>query len=147
MRWTRNAICALTFFIPAQALASFSVGEREGRIRGEVHYPACFAPGDLVVCAEATTGEVHCTSPKLEDRITYELTVPRGLWYVFAATASMIPHRRAYYTRAVECGMQAECIDHRPILIQVESGKTTEEVNPDDWYALDPANPRARLAS
>jgi hypothetical protein len=31
-------------------------------------------------------------------------------------------------------------------LIQVESGKTTEDVNPDDWYARDPDHP-ARLAS
>ena len=110
-----------------------------GKIRGEVHYPACFPPEDLRVCAEPIErGAPRCVEPIFaKDAITYELVLPAGDWRVYSKADATMPGRRAYYTRAVTCGLHVDCSDHAPVVIRVSSGKIVEGVDPDDWWAME----------
>jgi hypothetical protein len=118
-----------------------------GRIRGHAHFPACFPPPDLQVCAEGTDGSSTCTSKLVltEVGLAYTLEVPPGWYLVYSASESTLPGYRAYYSEAVVCGLSVECDDHEPIPIEVRPNETVSGIDPDDWFApkepvpLDPA--------
>ena len=41
----------------------------------------------------------------------------------------------------VPCGLSVECGDHSLLAVEVQSGQTTADVNPADWYAPEGAFP------
>jgi hypothetical protein len=129
-------------FARAALFVALFMPSQEGTIRGRVHYPACFAPEDLRVCAEPIdeTGqrEARCVAPTIrKEEITYELSVTPGEWIVYAKADESVPGHRAYYTHAVSCGLRVECSDHTPIAIRVSKGEIVDGVDPDDWWAIE----------
>lgn len=112
-----------------------------GGIRGHVHFPACMPPADLQVCAEREDGLLTCTSKLLltEIGLAYQLEVPPGRYLVFSASQSIFPGHRAYFSRAVRCGLRVRCEDHEPIWIEVRANKTVSGVDPDDWFPIEEA--------
>ncbi len=111
---------------------------RPSRIEGHVHYPACFPPSDLAVCAATTDGTTErCTSrfSMTELGIHYRLEVPAGTYLVYATSETYFPGYRAHFSRAVVCGLSTECRDHAPIPVTVEPGQTVRHIDPDDWFA------------
>lgn len=123
--------------LAASLVASLGINAELGTIRGHVHYPGCFPPNDLTVCAEPVgRGRTRCTRPIVSEvEITYQLRVPPGRWLVYSTAESMLGDRRAYFSRAVPCGLSIHCHDHTPIPVDVSRGQTVTGVDPDDWWA------------
>jgi hypothetical protein len=104
-----------------------------GAITGRLSYPSDLLPGDLQVCAEdVASSEVSCDSQS-EDG-TYRLALPPGRYTVWAQTGEW-PGVRAFYSRAVPCGLSVECEDHTPIVVEVTANATVTGIDPGDWYA------------
>lgn len=117
-------------------------GSGLGRITGELRFPSCnqTAPG-LEVCAEPVDhdGAAACTTdfaPNAAGQLTYALELAPGAYRVYATTP-MIENGeyRAYFTRAVQCGLDVSCRDHAPVAVDVASGRTVRGVHPADWVA------------
>lgn len=123
------------------ALGMTSAVPSVGFIEGHVRYPSCTPPVDLHVCAEALDGSESLRTRKLrftKDGYAYAIPVSAGLWRVYAATHSILPGYRAYYSRAVRCGLSVECVDHTPIVVEVKAGEVVSGVDPDDWFDFTP---------
>lgn len=112
----------------------------KGVIEGALLFPACDLPQDLQVCVEDAGGGVRCTAKLrvLEKTVGYRIEVPAGEYRVFARTESMLPGIRAYYTHAVRCGLDVDCVDHTPVDVKVRSGARVTSVNPADWAEPEP---------
>jgi hypothetical protein len=108
-----------------------------GRIQGHVHFPACMPPADLQVCAERGDGFTSCTTKLMltELGLAYTLQVPPGRYFVYAASEDTLRGYRAYFSKAVACGLHVGCTDHEPIPVEVRAHKTVRGVDPDDWFA------------
>jgi hypothetical protein len=108
-----------------------------GRIRGHVHFPACMPPADLQVCAERSDGFSRCTTKLMltEVGLAYTLEVPPGRYLVYARSESTLAGYRAYFSKAVHCGLRVGCDDHAPVPVNVRANKTVSGVDPDDWFA------------
>ena len=72
-----------------------------------------------------------CTSTDAAGR--YQLTVAQGTYYVFAKADEFLLER-AYFTRAVACGLAVECRDHSKIPVQVGAGHILKGIDPADWF-------------
>lgn len=104
-----------------------------GSVTGALSYPSDYLPDDLRICAEeVASGTLSCDSERRGDR--YSLALPPGRYRIWAETAEY-PGQRALYSRAVPCGLSADCDDHSPIVVRVSSGRTETGVDPADWYA------------
>ena len=109
------------------ALNAFPTGE----LRGEARYPTCMPPR-IIVCAEPVSGDqLMCTATDAQGR--YRLTVPHGTYYVFAKADEFL-RERAYFTRAVPCGLAVECTDHTKIPVHVGAGRILTGIDPADWF-------------
>ncbi len=111
---------------------------KDGTIEGSLSFPGEGIPEGMEICAEnQTTKEVYCTSKHIQDlkytyRVGYKLDVPAGTYLVYASD----PYKDylAYYSEFVTCGLSVDCPSHEPILVEVKASKTTNEVDPQDWY-------------
>jgi hypothetical protein len=139
----RTALLAVALAAPGAACASAPAAPppapaSDARVSGPVLFPGCQAPGDLEVCAarDVEAAPVACVRPRLEDgALRYALTVPPGDYVVFARSEVVQPGLRAFYSRAVTCGLQAACRDHRAIRLRLAAGEARSEVAPADWFA------------
>lgn len=126
MRKTISVIIFFTLFI--QTVFSQNMGS----IEGEVNYPGEQIPNDLKVCAEnVATGETICVLIKSTDK-RYNIQVPPGSYYIYSETDEI--DIRAYYTEFVKCGLKISCPSHQKIKVEVKSGETIKNINPQDWY-------------
>ena len=102
-----------------------------GELRGEVRFPSC-TPPRITVCAEPVSGgKLSCTAT--DARGHYRLRVSHGRYYVFARADEFL-QSRAYFTRAVQCGLDIVCTDHAKIPVQVDAGQIATGVDPADWF-------------
>lgn len=125
-------------------------GPERGGVEGHVRYPACDAPADLEVCAERVGGgEATCTRLRAETPVgyAYRLELPPGRWFVYSVAPTDLPGRRAYFTRAVTCGLTIACDDHARIEVEVRAGATVTGVDPNDWFDDEPPPPPASQAA
>jgi hypothetical protein len=114
-----------------------------GFIKGSLSYPSEQIPPELVTCAQLIEGNnTICTNEQISSEeftygIGYELKVPPGNYYVY----SNIPNQdyKAYYSEFVTCGLSIECQSHKPIIVTVVEGKTVSNVDPHDWYNINPS--------
>lgn len=110
-----------------------------GSIEGSLGYPSNYIPKTMSVCAEnSETKETTCTDQQLLDKkysygIGYKLEVAPGTYTVYAKDPSWGDYK-AYYSDFVACGLTTGCGSHNAIEIKVETGKTTDKVDPVDWY-------------
>jgi len=105
-----------------------------GAIAGALTYPGSYLPEDMEVCAEnQASGEISCKGGFEGD--AYVMDLPAGRYHVWAQSADFGADYRAYYSRAVECGLSVECADHTPVTVEVEAGEASADIDPADWYA------------
>ena len=121
----------------ALLLIGSALGPNTGQIRGHVRYPACMPPEDLQVCAERNDGWHRCVDATelTEAGVAYTLDVPAGNYLVYSTSETYFPGYRAYYSKAVRCGLTIECHDHDPIQVRVRAGQIVKNIDPDDWFA------------
>jgi hypothetical protein len=122
-----------SFFVPTRGL-----------IEGRATYPACIPPADLEVCAEKVDARDRiCTTDFAwtPEGAAFLMDVPAGTWLVYATAKTDLPGVRAYYSRAVVCGLGVECEDHTPIPVEVRAGGIVSDVRPSDWYTPWPGAP------
>jgi hypothetical protein len=116
-----------------------------GTLEGSHGFPSEFIPEDIRTCAENIfTGAEYCTDEHIHDDtlthgVGYRLAVPEGQYHVYATTATLGPDRagyRAYYSEFVICGLHVGCTSHEPIVVTVEAGQITRDIDPQDWYTF-----------
>ena len=136
------ALCLLFQPDPGAAAAPAT-----GVIEGSLSYPSDFIPPDMTVCAEnLVTQQIYSTNRHLKGKkyrykTGYKLTVPPGDYHVYAYLPDPAKYGagyprdyRAYYSQFVRCGMHADCLDHKPIVVKVKNGRTASGIDPMDWY-------------
>ncbi len=118
-----------------------------GFIEGSLGYPSEIIPETMVVCAEEITAkekycvDEHIKDPKYTNGVGYKLEVPTGKYTVYATIPGSSDSYRAYYDEFVVCGLAITCTSHKPIVVEVISGKTTDKVDPQDWYNIPTPTP------
>lgn len=119
---------------------STSPSIQTGIIEGSLSYPSEGIPEAMKICAEEVSAkqqfcaDKHIKAPKYQYGIGYQIQVPAGSYEVFAFLPDT-PAQKAYYSEFVICGLSADCPSHKPIKVIVEPGKTTDKIDPQDWYA------------
>lgn len=109
-------------------------------IQGSLSFPSEHLPQDLEVCAESVSDKrLFCTNAHLVDKkfatgVGYKLEIPAGSYTVYAHTPAL-PNYKAYYSKAVICGLTVACTTHTPLVVNVFGGQHLENINPGDWYA------------
>jgi len=108
-----------------------------GTIEGSLSYPSEEIPADMIVCADNTaTQKVYCTDQISDNKYVYgkgyRLALPEGTYHVYA-TLSSLPAYKQYYTQAVVCGMEVECMSHELIVVKVTAGQSVNNIDPFDF--------------
>jgi hypothetical protein len=145
LRFTLPLILALMMMF--QVFPGAAAPADTGVIEGSLSYPSEFIPDDMTICAEnQATKKIFCTNKHLKGKkykykVGYKLAVPPGEYHVFAQLPDPAKYGagyprdyRAYYSKFVTCGMNADCFDHAPIVVKVKSGETVSGIDPMDWY-------------
>ncbi|MFN2137097.1 MAG: NBR1-Ig-like domain-containing protein [Candidatus Promineifilaceae bacterium] len=105
-----------------------------GVIKGSISYPANGNPAVDIYFVRTDESERY--SMRTERGWTeYANTVPTGSYYVFARVAGDTSDSGGGYTQAVICGLHANCADHELVVVEVEEGRATHNVDIADWYA------------
>lgn len=119
--------------LPRRAEALPQQNQGNGYISGAFSYPSNYLPSDIRSCAEnVATRKVYCSSRQSSGG-RYRIEAPAGTYHVYAETRDA-PGDKAYYTRAVTCGLTADCTSHEKIAVSVRAGATVSGVDPQDWY-------------
>lgn len=103
-----------------------------GIIAGQLSYPSSFIPSLTIVAFDVNSANFYFTTTS-ENQSSYSFSVPAGSYHVVAYTQDGTIS--AGYSQAVPCGLFASCTDHSLIPVSVTTGQTTNQVNPQDWYA------------
>lgn len=109
-----------------------------GSIAGTLNYPADTLPSMYVTAYQVGTQNYQfvITQP---GQSKFEIdSLPPGTYHIIAYTVGGggFPVGLAGgYTKAVPCGLAAECSDHSLIDIQLAAGQAVTGINPADWYA------------
>jgi len=129
--------------LPEGAPTPTQVAGSGGSIQGSLAYPSEFIPA-LVVVAYPIGGDdpnpYHVVTQQGQG--AYSMPVAAGQYYVVAYL--MGSDYAGGYSQAVPCGLQASCLDHTLIPIQVSDGQVLTGIDPVDWYAPEgtfPPNP------
>lgn len=114
-----------------------------GLISGQLTYPAEKIPPMRVVAFRLDDGSSSFVETSA-GQSTYELELPEGDYNIVAYTlgGDGFPAGLAGgYTKAVPCGLTADCTDHTLIVVTVVVNTTLTDINPGDWYAGEDAFP------
>ena len=113
--------------------AAGKVADENGFLIGEYNYPSDYIPDDIQACASnVETNELFCDAKRSGDSFTFEL--PPGKYNVWAETSDN-PGYKAYFSKAVKCGLSVDCTDHTAITVNLEPGEKISGIRPHDWYA------------
>ncbi len=123
-------IAVLALWSAQSSLVPAAVPSETGRVEGALRFPACFPPEDLEVCAERLDGRIVRCQPAA---LRYSLSLPEGEYRIFSRARSQ-SERRAYYSKAVACGLRVQCRDHTPLVVSVRSGRPLRSIDPADWF-------------
>lgn len=110
-----------------------------GTIEGSVSYPSEGIPTELKVCVyNLDTEKVLCEDNRITDsRFTYgqgyRVVVEPGEYHVYATLQGGSGYK-AYYSEAVLCGLNVNCTNHNPIVVQVAANQLLTDIDPADWY-------------
>jgi len=109
-----------------------------GSISGTLNYPADSLPAMYVTAYQVGSQSYQyvITRPA---QSTFKIdNLPAGTYHIVAYTiggGSFPAGLAGGYTKAVPCGLAAECSDHALIDVQLSAGQAVTGVNPADWYA------------
>jgi len=110
--------------------------ELTGTITGKLCYPSEYIPEMTIYARNVKTGKTLSTHVK-EGTAVYKVSVPPGRYFVFVwtRTEKTLGRIGGLYSRAVPCGLNVSCADHRPIPVEVEPGRTVTHIDPCDFYS------------
>lgn len=105
-----------------------------GAIRGDLSYPSEMIPPMRIVAFSSDDSWYYVD---VQNASSYEIAgLPAGTYTVVAyPLGTEASNFSGGYSQAVLCGLNADCIDHTLVKVQVDSGSTLEGINPGDWYA------------
>jgi hypothetical protein len=112
-------------------------------ITGTLKYPADRLPPLRIVAYNLADGSVSYTETSA-DQSAYQFEIPVGNYNIVAYSigGDGFPSGLAGgYTKAVLCGLSADCTDHSLVTVTVTAGTTLENVNPGDWHPSEDAFP------
>lgn len=105
-----------------------------GSISGRLMYPSEMIPAQRVVAFDAQSNFFYFVDTA-ENQSFYRIeNLPPGVYTVVAYVIGQAGLSGGY-SRAVPCGLSADCIDHSLIPVQVQAGQETQNIDPIDWYA------------
>ncbi len=110
-----------------------------GSVSGRLGYPSEMVPPLRVVAFNTLTGEYYWQNTVL-NQMNYRFdALPVGTYHVLAYLIDN-PTRTFYaaYSNFVTCGYLESCTDHTLVTVEVKAGMETTNVDPNDWYGLDP---------
>lgn len=106
-----------------------------GVISGELGYPSEFIPAMRVIAFDVYSDAFYFVDTE-ENQVAYSMAeVPPGTYNIVAFIREETPHMGGGYSNFVTCGLSADCDDHGLIDVNVYGDSTTENVNPQDFYA------------
>ncbi len=112
-----------------------------GGIAGGLDYPAEGVPPLRIFVFDATNPAVFYSMETALHQRTYQIdNLPPGIYHVVAYTIGGDGYPAGLsggYTKAIACGLTAECSDHSLIDVVVSAGTITSGVDIRDWYAPD----------
>ena len=124
LRGTQLSITATNLALATPQAAS------TGTINGRICYPGGRIPEMLLYFRELSTNQLSILSIN-ENQSEYTLSLLPGKYYAFAW---VIPYQvGGLYSYAVPCGLSENCIDHSPLVIDLEVGETSAGVDICDW--------------
>jgi hypothetical protein len=133
---TLTAVAAATGQVPAATTAPILPSEtpalEPGTITGKLSYPSEGIPSLRIVAFEVGGDQYHYILT-LANQDTYTFELPVGVYHIVAYTLDGT--LSGGYSRAVPCGLAAECADHSLIDVTVTANTTTSGIDPGDWYA------------
>ena len=103
-----------------------------GVIEGDLSYPAGGMPAMTIYFLRVDDSQRFALETQ-EDWDHYVNELPTGDYYVFARVTGDESDSGGGYTAAAVCGLT--CEDHTLVLVTIEEGKATREINVLDWYA------------
>lgn len=141
-----NLIVQATFqalTLTAQAPQQNVPNGSTGSISGNLSYPSEGILPQLVVAFDVNSSAYYYVTTA-ENQSTYQIdNLPPGNYYVVAYLQD--GSLRAGYSYAVPCGLSVDCTDNSLIPVTVISGQTTNDINPQDWYAPEGSFPDSPL--
>jgi len=126
---------------PPYPVSSESPGQSTiGSVAGKICYPSEFIPAMTVYFSNTTSG-VYTELQISENQSDYQIDLGPGRYIAFAYPES---GNGGSYSRAVPCGLSAECSDHTTLAFEVRPGETTSGIDICDWYSPEsvPPNPK-----
>ena len=110
-----------------------------GSLSGKLSYPSEIIPPLRIVAYNPVTGEYYWQNT-VTNQGSYRFAELPEAGYQVLAYLIETPSDTFYaaYSNFVTCGMTEGCLDHNLITVEVNAGQETKDVNPIDWYALDP---------
>jgi hypothetical protein len=117
---------------------SATTSSTSGSISGSLNYPADSLPAMYVTAYQVGTQNYQYVITNAGQG-TYQIdNLPAGIYHVVAYTVGGGGFPAGFaggYTKAVPCGLSANCADHTLIDVTVTAGQTTANISPSDWYA------------
>ncbi len=138
-----------TEFLPLETPTSPAIDEPTpegtGSISGRLGFPGEVVPDLQIVVFDDPTRQTYYIDIEGGNVRTYKMWgLPPGRYTVFAYDNTT--GQAGGFTQAVLCGLNAQCTDHTPVVIEVVAGQDTANVDLTDWYAppgVFPNNPNA----
>jgi len=134
---------------PAVTSVPATATSATGSISGSLNYPADSLPPMYVTAYQVGTQSYQYVITS-KGQGTYEIdALPPGTYHIVAYTVGGggFPAELAGgFTKAVQCGLTADCTDHSLVDVPLSAGQSVTGVNPADWYAPDgtfPAFPQS----
>ncbi len=99
-------------------------------IQGRICYPRDRNPAMILYFYNTITTE-QLKFDILESQDSYSIQLPPGKYYAWTYAPQY--QIGGIYSKFVVCGMEESCTDHRPLLFDVQAGKTVTGIDICDW--------------
>lgn len=109
-----------------------------GAITGKLGYPSDFVPALRIYAIDPSAPGRYRVLHTAQNQQTYQIAgVVPGTYFVYATSVSagQTDAFGGAYTKAVACGLRADCTDHTPVPVQVRASSVADGVDVRDWYA------------
>lgn len=101
-------------------------------VTGMICFPGEFIPA-MTAYFEETETELLTELPINENQTTYEVNLEPGIYIAYAWLPDF--SRGGLYSKAVPCGLGADCTDHGLMPFTVEREQVTSGIDICDWFA------------
>jgi len=110
-----------------------AAGDGVGSISGRLTYAGDLVPAQRVCAIGLADDKEYCQQTTAGSG-TYVIPAPAGDYWVYASLEGDVTGKRAYFSEFIRCGQLEACLDHTPVKVSVEAGKTAT-ADPYDWEA------------